>query len=280
MQPKLVQFGPDTTSTFEDLCVKLDDKVFERFRDRLRNAEIIIWDLDGTILNTEDIWTEIHARAAEDLKLAATPEQLGDICGLALWKNKGIVKEKLDISADETNQFIMKVIEYGNNSNWKAHLKLRPGIQELLSSFHEEGRVQVILTSSETERALQKLSPLLEIQQYFGSAVYGCDRTPTTKPNPKTHGFVLTEHGIPPEKALALEDSRYGIASATGARILTVAVKGTEQAPDITKSNLVPYKGSGLVVVLDSHTDLIGIRDAVCPKRIIHPSLQDIEWFS
>ena len=56
------------------------------------------------------------------------------------------------------------------------------------------------------------------------SAIIGADSVPRSKPAPDAYAAAVTQLGVRPEAALAIEDSRWGLASARQAGLSTIAI--------------------------------------------------------
>ncbi len=190
-----------------------------------KHIRAVIFDLDGTLTNTEvyfqRAWAEAGARFGCDLDKEKTlalrslgmpfvdaqlREWFGDACRPA------------EIKAACHSIF--------NSIAKQKGVELKPGAAELLSWLKEKGVVIALATSGRSERAEKQLSETGIID--FFDEIICSDMVARGKPAPDTYLHACGVLGVRPEEAVAVEDSPNGVKSAfrAGCRVIMV--------PDLT----------------------------------------------
>lgn len=182
-----------------------------------------LWDMDGTIVDTEPYWIE-----AEYALVAAhggewSHEQALQLVGQSLVFSAGILQEagvemsRRDIIDTLTAQVIGRVRE---TVPW------RPGARELLEQMHAAGIRCALVTMSEGPLAREIVASLP--RPYFEYLVTG-DTVSRGKPDPEAYlkAIELLQHNDPEltaDDCVALEDSEPGVAAAVASGAVTVAI--------------------------------------------------------
>ena len=190
-----------------------------------------LWDMDGTIVDTEPYWIE-----AENALVAAhgrkwSHEQALQLVGQSLFFSAGILQEagvelsRRDIIDTLTAQVISRVRE---TVPW------RPGARELLEKMHEANIRCALVTMSEGPLAREIVASLP--RSYFEFLVTG-DTVRRGKPDPEAYlkAIDLLRHSDPEltaDDCVALEDSIPGVAAAVASGALTVAIPHIMAIPE------------------------------------------------
>lgn len=196
---------------------------------KFSNIEALIFDMDGTLLNSE----VLHAKALH-LLLEESAHVDVDFYEL-LEKFKGvsepdvlkmliemkIVEEGTDIDAfiEQKNQFFEKFLEA---KDIKSQM-IDPKMVDLLKAAKSKKLKLAIVTASErttTDLFINKLG----IRDYF-DIIITRDDTEKTKPDPMPYLYSFKELSIDPQKSIIFEDSETGYAAAvaSGANVNKVS---------------------------------------------------------
>ncbi|WP_297053304.1 HAD family phosphatase [uncultured Dubosiella sp.] len=190
----------------------------ENIRDRY---ETFIFDMDGLLVNSEDIYLSGWNKA-----FAA--------CGLTV--DSGIVASWNGKSAMSCRKYILETFhdknlyetlyqireDYIYEALEKGELHLLPYVREVLAGLKEEGRRIALATSCRKKRALA----ILEKTGVFDlfDVIVTADDVEHVKPAPDVYEKVLALTDTPKNKALILEDSSTGVQAAWNAGIDVVQV--------------------------------------------------------
>jgi HAD superfamily hydrolase (TIGR01509 family) len=193
----------------------------------------LIFDVDGTIAETEEAHRQAFNRAFRDfgldwrwdralytdlLKLTGGRERLHKhLSGLDL---APAVRRDLENRIPEIHAH--KTALYGDLIRAGAGA-LRPGVARLAGEARNSGIALAIATTT----SLVNLPPLFETMwskdalDWF-SVIAAGDMVKDKKPAPDVYKLALDRLGLAPDECIALEDSRNGLVSATSSGVPTV----------------------------------------------------------
>jgi HAD superfamily hydrolase (TIGR01509 family) len=182
----------------------------------------ILFDLDGTIVNTDPI----HYRAWQEMLLNYSVEidetfYKSRISGRL---NPEIVKDILpQLSAAEGQKFADE--KEALFRKLAPHLKPLSGFSELLAWTDTHNLKRALVTNAPRLNA-EFMLEVLGIKEAFHTVVLADDCI-AGKPDPAPYQVALSKLEITAEEAIALEDSPSGIRSAVGADIRTIGIAST-----------------------------------------------------
>lgn len=196
------------------------------------NIKAIIFDVDGTLADTEDGHRKAFNKAFADNHLPWNWDvELYDRL-LAVTGGKERIKYFVDsFLAGYTKpadfEELVKHLHKVKTGHYTAMLRdgqipLRPGIKQLITEAHAAGITLAIATTTSPEN----VSTLLEVglgadwEKYFSAN--GCgDIVPHKKPAPDIYFWVLDKLGLAAQDCIALEDSINGLRASQAAGIKT-----------------------------------------------------------
>lgn len=189
--------------------------------------EGIIFDMDGVLFDTERISAQITSEIALEHGFQVSPSFLQSLCSAdyetvkALFQNEFGDALSLDaFSAEHEVRFAAEI---------ERELPEKPGVREVLTAARELGLKCAIASSTRYERVVSNLKRA-GIDGYF-DVMFGGDRVKHSKPHPEIYESAAAALGLAPSACFAVEDSRNGVKSATGAGCKTIMVPDSI-APD------------------------------------------------
>ena len=207
-----------------------------------------VFDLDGTLVETEQLKALSYARAAAelhpDLNEGEVIEAFKDLVGLS--RQEVAVGLMRRFGLEESARERMK--EFGVDAPWQAYVQIRLRIYEelladpkivfahryphniaLLRDVRREGYMTALATQSHREQAKRVLG-ILGLAEEF-DVIVTRDDVEHGKPDPEMHLLAARELGVGPEECLAIEDSPAGVkaALAAGTEIVAVTTELTRQ---------------------------------------------------
>ncbi len=200
----------------------------DRVRTLIVQARALIFDVDGTLAETE----EAHRQAFNTAFAGA---------GLDWRWERPVYKDLLRVaggkerirafdSSRDTKPPLLSDTEVAELHRIKSKLyaelitnggcPLRPGIRALLDAARKRGQPLAIATTTSRDNINVLLAASLgeDWTQWFTAIVAG-DEVPRKKPAPDVYLKVLSQLDLPASQCLAIEDSGLGLAAASGAGI-------------------------------------------------------------
>ena len=189
----------------------------------LHGLQGVLWDMDGTIVDTEPYWIRAEKELVESHGGTWTTEQATDLVGQALEYSAGQLQQA------GVGLSIRDIIDHLTDrvaADVRAAVPWRPGARELLAALRAAGIPCAMVTMSESLLAGTVAAQLPD--GTFSHLVTG-DRVSAGKPDPEAYqlGFDLlaADHpGISKDRVVAVEDSLPGVTSALAAGLVTLAV--------------------------------------------------------
>lgn len=185
------------------------------------SLELIIWDFDGVIADTEQIWLANRlCLLQKEYGLNWSKEKISQkLYGLSdQSKRDNLLQEGLKTDDD----FWKKVLDLDFETFQKAALPPTSGVEEI---FKMPNLKQCIATGGTAEKTKWKIQ-LTGIEKYFSfekNNVFTVDMVRYGKPEPDLFLLALVQMGVQNEKALVVEDSPSGLMAAIRSGCLPVA---------------------------------------------------------
>lgn len=181
----------------------------------------ILWDLDGTLADTEELHFESWRNTLIHYGIDYTFELFIASFGRT---NAEILPELLGSSSTSTQ---VETISLQKEANYRdllrqSALQALPGVHQWLSDFRQAGLQQAIGSSGPMANIVASIEAL-RIGDYFNSIISGA-RLPKGKPDPMIFLLAASALGVQPEHCLVIEDSVAGIEAARRAGMRSVAV--------------------------------------------------------
>lgn len=202
---------------------------------KLSNIKAVIFDLDGTLIDTEKIYRQVWPKAIADMGLKMEDEQYLAMRSLgrpfAPLKMKEWFGENFDY--DEARRirkgyFDAYVAEHG--------IEVKLGAIELLEYLHNKGIVTAIATATDIPRATAYLKQV-GLDGHFDKVISAAD-VKEGKPSPYVYEHACREIGYAPNECVAVEDAPNGITAAYRAGLNVIMVPDASE-PDAEISKML-----------------------------------------
>lgn len=181
---------------------------------------IIIFDLDGTILDTEPVSLNAWIQAAAEYGLELSMDQVTRFIGLT---NQAVAElAKREFGEDLPIAQIFQRKRALTQVEFRAGIPLKKGVRELLATLQELGIRTCIATSSGKDRSNRFLQSVNLLDQ-FEFLISGEEVT-HSKPHPEIFLRCLDQANVPANSAIVVEDSKNGIIGARRSGAKTVLI--------------------------------------------------------
>ncbi|SED08417.1 haloacid dehalogenase superfamily, subfamily IA, variant 3 with third motif having DD or ED [Nocardioides exalbidus] len=179
----------------------------------------VLWDMDGTLVDTEPYWIDTEYAMAEKYGGTWSHEHAMNLVGNALLDSGDYIRVHMGI--DRTPQQIVDELLDGVVTRVQDDVPWRPGALELLTDLHADGVPCALVTMSWQRFVTPILAHLPE--GTFATVVTG-DRVELGKPHPEPYLTAAAELGLDPADCVAIEDSNVGAKSAAAAGCTVLCV--------------------------------------------------------
>lgn len=187
----------------------------------LKQKDLVIFDLDGCIVDSESLYTKLWGRVFEKNNIPITEQQIISWRGLG-WP---LIREILNtITLDDALSVDLRAQReiMFNQALENGELELKPYAKEVIQHIKSEGLKVAIGTSTFHNKASRILNHF-NLMDEFDTVVYG-DSVKHTKPHPDIYLKVVESLGFDKERVLIFEDSKTGIKAANNAGIDVIYV--------------------------------------------------------
>jgi phosphoglycolate phosphatase len=182
------------------------------------NIKLIIFDLDGTLIDTAaDITHALNYAVLPYLRKKITVEETIKLVGEGITRliEKLLVPDRTELGPVVQDRFIQYYTEHLHD-----YSQPYPGVRETLDALN--GYKKAVL-SNKRESLSRRLLESLNLSSYF-DIILGSDSVEEKKPSPKPVLQTLAMLSLRPENAIMVGDSDYDIEAGRAAGVSTVAV--------------------------------------------------------
>ncbi len=190
----------------------------------------VIFDMDGTLLDTERVSQTAWRRAAADLGITIPEETLRAFVGCSL-PNARVMINELFGDEDLTDRLFAHEADVFFQIR-DAELETKPGALACVRSLAESGIPVALATSTSREHALPSLDRF-GFREHFCATVFG-DEVARSKPEPDIYLEIARRLEVDPRTCVAVEDSFNGVRAGHAAGMRVVMVPDYDQpTPEI-----------------------------------------------
>ena len=195
--------------------------------------EAIIFDMDGTLVDTEPFNTEIERRQFRLNKIVISEENHQKYLGVAsdaMWKEIA-EQHNLRIPVEELiEQNHLESIRYFTEIE---KIPVMPGLVDLLEKLQDK-KYPMAVASSSTPEIIDLILDKTNLKNYF-QVIVSAEQAGKSKPEPDVFLLAAQKLGIQPANCLVVEDSENGIKAALAAGMTCVAYQSPDTDPQKQK---------------------------------------------
>ena len=206
-----------------------------------RTADAVIFDLDGTLTDTEKYYRKAWPEALRHFGYNPDPDIALELRSLgrpfAPLKFKEWFGEDFDYNT--VREYRKKLVSAMIEENG---IPLKPGAREILEWLRHEGITTAMATANDLKRTTGYLEKI-GLSDYFDRIICA-DMVKFGKPAPDIYAHAVKELGILPDRAFAVEDSPNGVKSAHAAGCKVIMVPDLTEPDEELKKLLYARVGS------------------------------------
>ncbi len=193
----------------------------------------VLFDMDGTILDTERIHKICWEQAMADMKISYTPTTFYDLIGLNDPSTRNYFKKNYGFTDSQYEKMSTAAYDHSREFTEEKGIPVKAGFFELADYLVKNGIKTAVVTSSICSEAAHNFKRA-NITTPF-DVIIGGDSVNNGKPDPEPYAKAAKALGISPEDCLAVEDSANGLKSTYAAGIKCIYIKDIVDVPQEVK---------------------------------------------
>lgn len=201
----------------------------------------IIFDMDGTITDSEHIWKkatrDLIVDKGHDLSEEHHNQLESELKGAALHNSCSIIKNKFDL--EHELEELMEEKKRRALELMKEGMKFIDGFER----FHKtviDNQVMVGIATNADDHTLKTSKETLSLENYFGEHIYNITHVDNkAKPDPDLYLHVAKMLGVDPAYCVAFEDSAHGVKAAKRAGMFCVGINSAKDREALKDSDLI-----------------------------------------
>jgi HAD superfamily hydrolase (TIGR01509 family) len=216
--------------------------------------DLIIFDCDGVLVDSEVISCGIHAQMLTRHGYPISTEQVHDrFLGRSAHEARCEIERELGRALPDDLDIQLRAELY---RSFAATLKAIPGIEQALAGIAQP----VCVASSGSPERIRTSLTLVNLQQRFAPNIFSATQVKSGKPAPDLFLFAAAQMQVPPARCLVIEDSVPGVIAARAADMTVFGFHGGSHCRPGTAATL---RGAGAAATFDEMRQLPALIDQI-----------------
>ena len=215
-----------------------------------RKYEAVLFDMDGVLIDSEELMTKAGMLALHDYNIEAKPEDFVPFVGRGEDLYIGGVAEKYGVTYDPE---MKQRCYYYFGQYVETDAKVPEEIPELLYQLRDLGYKTCVCTSADWNKVVHNLRAMKVGKDVFDAFVTG-DDVKNKKPDPEIYLKGAEVLHVNPEKCVVIEDAPNGIMAAHAAGMLSIGIDTSFSEEVLTREShpdYIVHKLSEILSVLE-----------------------------
>jgi HAD superfamily hydrolase (TIGR01509 family) len=190
--------------------------------------EAVVFDLDGVLLDSEQVWDDAREQLARERGGRWHPRAQRDMMGMSSNEWSRYMHETIGLPEppEEINREVVERL----SATYRDHLPALPGSKDAVERL--AARWPLGLASSSNRELIDLALELLGVQHLFAATV-SSEEVGRGKPAPEVYLEAARRVGVDPAQAAAVEDSHNGIRAAKAAGMCVLAIPNSHFPPGV-----------------------------------------------
>lgn len=192
--------------------------------------QAIIFDLDGTLIDSERVWYKAYAEFCEKQEKEYLGTHHAQMMGRSKEDALRILQESVgvNVTMEELNTLRAEVRRRLFDAGM---LVTKTGVQSFLAALVDKGYALGVATASPREYR-EKALAIVGIERFFAGGV-SAEEVEHPKPHPDIYLKAAKSLGVDPARCLAVEDAAAGVESARAAGMDVLGVRDRRFVSDL-----------------------------------------------
>ena len=179
----------------------------------------VIFDLDGVLIDSEELWDLARRRLAADAGVAWPAEATRAMQGMSTFEWSRYLVEDVGVPGSPSDVAVATIDRMADE--YARTLPLLPGAVAAVQRM--AARWPLGLASSSPRRLIDSVLGVADLTAYFKVTV-STEEVAAGKPSPLVYQTVVDRLGVPAAQTVAIEDSSNGLRSAASAGLVVIAL--------------------------------------------------------
>ncbi|MFE5328762.1 HAD family hydrolase [Embleya sp. NPDC056575] len=186
----------------------------------------VLFDMDGTLVDTEQLWWEAVEDVAGRVGYALGPTDTADVVGHAIAHTATYLHAV--VPEGPCVHELSDALDAAFTDRVRGRIEPLPGVVALLDAL-AEAEVPLAIVSASPRHVVDLVRDALGSARF--AVTVAAEDVARTKPDPAPYLAAATALGVEPSACVAVEDTVVGVTSAEAAGCAVVAVRTTAPIP-------------------------------------------------
>lgn len=201
----------------------------------------VIFDLDGTIIDTNHIWDKATTDLITSRGVTVTPEMKAELAkelkGVAIHNSCAIIKSKFDL--DHPLEELIAEKKKRAHDEYMKGLKFIAGFEDFFKRVKSHNLHVGVATNAENH-TLSAAIDLLSLRGFFGNHIYNFTFVNNIgKPAPDVYLFTAKQLGVDPAHCIVVEDAPHGVEAANKAGMFCIGINSAGKRDELHEAKFV-----------------------------------------
>ncbi|MBR4164150.1 MAG: HAD family phosphatase [Solobacterium sp.] len=178
----------------------------------MKNIKMVVFDVDGTLLNTEFLWGEVWDIVGKKYNCPAFCTAHDLVVGITGNDLRRVLDEKLSMVTVEQREKMLNEARHIGRNYLKEHLRKMPFVDDIIEDLERQGYPLCVATTTDREMTLQRLSQT-NLLHHFSHLICG-DEVSRRKPDAQIYLKICAQADVSPNETLVIEDTGFGVEAA------------------------------------------------------------------